>query len=260
MELMELPPLLSLLLPLHRPRLDYLEELLNSLPLNEAELEIIVGINPLPSTPKVPLRSWLAKWQNGASWQIVEHSRHYGVNDHFYILQKMARGIWLAPVDQDDRWQPDRWQGLQPQLRDLQRQNRPLLLAGNPQLCNSDLEWLADPFTRFSLQPLLNTPLGLRWLRAFAFNPVPGCCCFYNRPLIERLGWPAAQPFTPYYDHQLMLRALISPHCAVEALQAPSVDWRRHEGCVSGSKLALLALLRDRCRLLAALMCPYPRS
>ena len=257
---MELPPLLSLILPLHQPRLDYLEELLNSLPLNEAELEIIVGINPLPSTPKVPLRSWLAKWQNGASWQIVEHSRHYGVNDHFYILQKMARGIWLAPVDQDDRWQPDRWQGLQPQLRDLQRQNRPLLLAGNPQLCNSDLEGLADPRTRFSLKPLLETPLPLRWLRTLVLNPVPGCCCFYNRAMIQSLGWPAAQPVTPYYDHQLMLRALVSPHCAVEELQAPSVDWRRHEGCVSGSKLALLALLRDRCRLLAALMCPYPRS
>lgn len=257
---MELPPLLSIILPLHRPRLDYLEELLNSLPLNEAELEIVVGINPLPSIPIVNLRTWLVNWRQEASWQIVENPRPYGVNAHFYLLQKMARGIWLAPVDQDDRWQPARWQDLQMQLRDLQRQNRPLLLAGNPQLCNSDLEWLADPLKRFSLKPLLNTPLGLRWLRAFAFNPVPGCCCFYNRLLVQRLGWPAAQPVTPYYDHQLMLRALVSPHCAVEALQAPSVDWRRHEGCVSGSKLAWSALLIERCRLFAALICPNPRS
>ena len=260
MELMELPPLLSLLLPLHRPRLDHLEQLLASLPLDQSEVELVVGINPLPSIPSVNIRSWLANWRQGASWKIVENPRPYGVNAHFYLLQKMSRGIWLAPVDQDDRWQPARWQALQPQLRDLQRQNRPLLLAGNPQLCNSDLEWLVDPFTRFSLQPLLNTPLGLRWLRAFAFNPVPGCCCFYNRPLIERLGWPAAQPFTPYYDHQLMLRALVSPHCAVEALQAPSVDWRRHEGCVSGSKLAWFASFLYRFRLLAALLGTNPRS
>ena len=38
---------------LHQPRLDYLEELLESLPLNQPDLEIVVGINPLPSTPKV---------------------------------------------------------------------------------------------------------------------------------------------------------------------------------------------------------------
>ena len=116
---MELPPLLSLILPLHRPPLDYLEELLYSLPLNEAELEIVVGINPLPSTPKAQLRSWLVKWQKGASWQIVEYLRPFGVNAHFYFLQKLAWGIWLVPVDQDDRLQPGRWQGLQPQLRDL---------------------------------------------------------------------------------------------------------------------------------------------
>lgn len=260
MELIKLPPLISVILPLHRPQLDHLEQLLASLPLDQPELELVVGINPLPSIPSVNLRSWLANWRQGASWQIVENPRPFGVNAHFYFLQKMARGIWLAPVDQDDRWQPARWQALQPQLRDPQRQNRPLLLAGNPQLCNSDLEWLVDPLTRFSLQPLLNTPLGLRWLRAFAFNPVPGCCCFYNRPLLEGLGWPAAQPVTPYYDHQLMLRALVSPHCSVEALQSPSVDWRRHQGCVSGSKLAWFALLIDRCRLLAALIRPNPRS
>jgi len=257
---MEFPPLLSLILPLHKPRLDYLGELLESLPLNQPELEIVVGINPLPSIPKVQLRSWLAKWQKGATWQIVENPRPYGVNEHFYILQKIARGIWLAPVDQDDRWQPARWLNIKGQLQDPQSQLQPLLLASNPQLCNSDLEWLADPLTRFSLQPLLNTPLGLRWLRAFAFNPVPGCCCFYNRPLLARLGWPAPQPVTPYYDHQLMLRALISPHCVVEALNGPGVDWRRHEGCVSGSKFSWLALLIDRCRLFAALICPNPRS
>ena len=57
-----------------------------------------------------------------------------------------------------------------------------------------------------------------------------------------------------------MLRARLSPQCVVEALNGPGVDWRRHEGCVSGSKLAWLALLIDRCRLLATLMCPNPRS
>jgi hypothetical protein len=256
MELKDFPPLLSLILPLHQPRLDYLEELLDSLPLNQPELEIVVGINPLPSTPKVQLRSWLAKWQNGARWQIVEHSRPYGVNAHFYVLQKMARGIWFAPVDQDDRWQPFRWQGLQPQLRDIHRQNRPLLLAGNPQLCNAHLEKLVDTNQRFTLKPLLEMPSPLRWLRTLLLNPVPGCCCFYNRAMIKSLGWPAPLPLSPYYDHQLMLRALVSPHCTVETLQAPSVDWRRHQGCVSGSKLAWFAFFLDRMRLLAALITP----
>jgi hypothetical protein len=67
-------------------------------------------------------------------------------------------GIWLAPVDQDDRWQPSRWLNIKGQLQYPQRQLQPLLLASNPQLCNSDLEWLADPLKRFSIQPLTAFP------------------------------------------------------------------------------------------------------
>ena len=253
-------PLLSLLLPLHRPRLDHLEQLLASLPLDQPELELVVGINPLAADPAQPLGPWLQQWRQrqlggqGARWQVLENERPLGVNAHFQALQRLARGAWLAPVDQDDRWQPGRWQSLLPQLRDPQQQRLCLLLVSSLRPCNDQLEPLASFVGPPSLEPLLRTAPPLRWLRALGLNHATGCCCIYSRPLLQRLGWPPAQPATPYYDHQLLLRALLSRHCAVRPLAGPGLDWRRHQGCVSGVRRPWRQVLADRFRLLAALV------
>lgn len=259
-------PLLSLLLPLHRPQLDHLKQLLASLPLDKHEVELVVGINPLAPEPAEPLEHWLEQWRQrhlggeGASWQVLEHGRPLGVNAHFQALQRLARGAWLAPVDQDDCWQPGRWQSLLPQLRDPKQQRLCLLLVSSLRPCNDQLEPLASFVGPPSLEPLLRTPPPLRWLRALGLNHATGCCCIYSRLLVQRLGWPAAQPATPYYDHQLLLRALLSRHCAVRPLAGPGLDWRRHQGCVSGVRRPWRQVLADRFRLLAALVTPNRRG
>jgi len=247
-------PLLSLLLPLHRPRLDHLEQLLASLPLDQPEVELVVGINPLAAEPATPLGPWLEQWRQGARWQVLEHDRPLGVNAHFQALQRRAQGSWLAPVDQDDRWQPGRWQSLVSQLLDPQQQRLCLLLVSPLRPCNDQLRPLASFVGPPSLGPLLRTPPPLRWLRALMKNHATGCCCIYSRPLLQRLGWPPAQPATPYYDHQLLLQALVSRHCAVGPLAGPGLDWRRHQGCVSGVRRPWRQVLADRFRLLAALV------
>jgi hypothetical protein len=247
MELITSVPLVSFLIPLHRPLIHHLEELLKSLPLDQPELEFVVGINPHAS---FTLQPWLKQWQLGAYWQIFEHQKILSVNAHYHFLQQRARGIWLAPVDQDDRWQYGRWQSLLSQIQKL-RDDKPSLLASSPNLCNENLDISVNNNSRFLLEPLIQTPTLFRWFRVLCMNPVPGCCCIYSRSLLQLLGWPPAQPTTPFYDHQLIVRTLLSPRCRLVVLNGPRVDWRRHQGCVSGRRSTWFRIFIDRLRLLS---------
>jgi hypothetical protein len=242
-------PFISLLIPLHYPQKIYLEQLFESLPLNCPEVEFVIGINPNSKFSVIP---FLKQWQLGAVWQIFEHDNILSVNAHFNFLQSKSRGVWLAPVDQDDRWQSGRWEFILTQLKNHQEYKH-CMYASTPHICNEYLESMANFSSRFLIEPLLKTPLPFRWLRALAFNPVPGCCCIYSRSLLQVLGWPPAEPATPFYDHQLLLRTLLSPHCKLLELKGPSVDWRRHQGCVSGNRGFWYNIFVDRLNLIRAL-------
>lgn len=99
-------PLISIVMAVYHPRMDWLIEQLDSLNAQTYEnLELII----CDDGPDAPVdEAVFAEHIKAFPWQLVRNDKNMGSNKTFERLTGMANGEYIAYCDQDDVWMPEK--------------------------------------------------------------------------------------------------------------------------------------------------------
>lgn len=103
---MERKPLISVLMAVYHPPVDWLEEQLRSLNLQiYPMLELLI----CDDCPQYPVEEEIFKrCITNIPWRLIRNSQNEGSNKVFEKLTILAQGKYIAYCDQDDIWHPDK--------------------------------------------------------------------------------------------------------------------------------------------------------
>ena len=251
----ESPRTVSVIIPTHnRARLLPLT-LFSVLRQQEVDLEVLV----VDDGSTEDLRGVVGEL-NHPRVRLLRHESPQGVSVARNRGVAEAGGRWIAFVDDDDLWAPDK---LVMQVRAAEREGRGWAYAGSVNV-SEDLRLLggappADPDEVVAALPRTNlVPGGCSgvmvrrdWLPSDPFDPSLGTCADWDLWIrLSRLGRPTGvtQPLVGYrvHDNNMSLDTLhtISEVAAIEARYGGPIDWARFY-----RHLARVSLRADRHRL-----------
>lgn len=191
-------PLISILMAVYEPRMDWLKEQLDSL---EAQtypnLRLYVRDDCSPTVPFEDIRRCVAECIRSFPYEIRRNERNMGSNLTFQALTEEAEGEYFAYCDQDDVWLPEKLTLLQDKLVESGAQ----LVCSDMYIIDGEGKQTADSITKIRRHHRFRSGEGLTdtlWYSNFA----SGCAL-----LVRSRTAKAAVPFNPYmyYDHYITL-------------------------------------------------------
>lgn len=219
-------PLISILMAVYEPRMDWLREQLESL---EAQtypnLRLYIRDDCSPTVPFEEIRNCVEESINSFPYEIKRNEKNLGSNGTFEQLTCEAEGEYFAYCDQDDVWLPEKLTVLQEELERSGAQ----LVCSDMYIIDGEGRQTADSITKIRRHHIFRSGEGLTstlWYSNFA----SGCAL-----LVRAETAKAAVPFNPYmyYDHYIALYS--ANQGKVISLPAPLLRHREHGGNQSSS-------------------------
>ncbi len=212
-------PLISILMAVYEPRMDWLREQLLSL---EAQtypnLRLYIRDDRSPTVPFEEIEGCVRECIRSFPWEICRNEENLGSNRTFELLTKEADGEYFAYCDQDDVWLPEKLEVLEKAITESGAQ----LVCSDMYIIDGNGKQTADSITKIRRHHIFRSGTGLTdtlWYSNFA----SGCA------LLVRGGTAkAAVPLNPYmyYDHYITLFA--ANEGAVVSLERPLIRHREH--------------------------------
>ena len=212
-------PLISILMAVYEPRMDWLREQLESL---EAQtypnLRLYVRDDCSPTVPFEEIEELVRECIRSFPYEIHRNPENLGSNLTFERLTQEAEGEYFAYCDQDDVWLPEKLAVLQKELED----SGALLVCSDMFIIDGDGKVVADGITKIRRHHHFRSGIGLTdtlWYSNFA----SGCAL-----LVRGETAKAAIPLNPYmyYDHYIALFAANSGSIAF--VDRPLIRHREH--------------------------------
>ena len=218
-------PLISILMALYDPRLDWLKEQLDSLEEQTfPNLKLYVCDDCSPTVSFAAIQECVSKAIRSFPYEIRRNEKNLGSNLTFQALTEEADGEYLAYCDQDDIWLPEKLEILQAEIE----RSGALLACSDMYIIDSDGKRVAKSITEVRKHHVFrsgdNLAEGL-----LIHNFVSGCAMLVRSDIAKE-----ACPFCPYmvYDHYLALYA--ANQGSIQSLGEQLISHRVHSANQTG--------------------------
>ncbi|MCI8479235.1 MAG: glycosyltransferase [Oscillospiraceae bacterium] len=212
-------PLVSILMAVYEPRMDWLREQLESL---EAQtypnLRLYIRDDCSPTVPFGEVESLVRECIWSFPYEMRRNENNLGSNLTFERLTQEAEGAYFAYCDQDDIWLPKKVAVLQEQLED----SGALLACSDMYIIDRDGKRVADSITKIRRRHRFHSGSGLAEGLLIS-NFVTGCTM-----LVQSSAAKAAVPFCPYMVHDHYIALCCASAGAVISLPSPLIQYRVH--------------------------------
>lgn len=214
-------PLLSILMAVYEPRMDWLREQLESLASQTyPNLRLYIRDDCSPTVPFEKIAELVKECVRSFPYEIQRNEKNLGSNLTFQRLTEEAEGEYFAYCDQDDVWLPEKLTVLQQEME----KSGALLVCSDMYIIDGAGKQVADSITKIRRHHHFRSGTGLTdtlWYSNFA----SGCAL-----LVRGKTAKAAIPLNPYmyYDHYITLFAANSGSIAF--VDRPLIRHREHGG------------------------------
>lgn len=212
-------PLISILMAVYEPRMDWLREQLKSL---EAQtypnLRLYIRDDCSPTVPFDTIEMCVRECIRSFPYEIQRNEENLGSNRTFERLTQEAEGEYFAYCDQDDIWLPGKLEVLQKEQED----SGALLVCSDMYVINGEGRQMADSITKVRRHHRFRSGTGLAE-DLLVSNFVTGCTM-----LVREKAAKAAIPFCPHMVHDHYI-ALCCASCGeVLSVPNPLIRYRVH--------------------------------
>lgn len=226
-------PLISILLAVYEPQLDWLQQQLESLEKQSyPNLKLYIRDDSSTAVSFEEIRCCVESCIKSFPYEINRNQENLGSNKTFELLTQEAEGEYFAYCDQDDVWQPEKLAVQEKALRENDAQlvcSDMFVIDGTGKRTAKSLKEVRrhhKPKSGENLAPLF-----------LLTNFVSGCTM-----LVRSETAKASVPFCPHmvHDHYIALRAAMRGK--ILYLSEPLISYRIH----GGNQTGLMAGVRDR--------------
>lgn len=226
-------PLISILMAVYEPNLDWLREQLLSLDAQTyPNLRLLIRDDCSPTIPFEAIRSCVQECIHSIPYIIRQNKKNLGSNLTFEQLTGEAEGDYFAYCDQDDIWFPYKLDILQ----EIAERGDFLLVCSDMQIINGRGQITANSITKIRRHHYFRSGKGLAE-NLLCRNFVTGCTM-----LIRAEQAKAAIPFCPYMVHDHYLALWCAEKGEILSVREPLIQYRIH----GGNQTELLAGVRDK--------------
>lgn len=226
-------PLISILMAVYEPRMDWLREQLLSLNAQTyPNLRLYVRDDCSPTVPFEKIKELVRECITAFSYSIERNEKNLGSNGTFELLTCEADGEYFAYCDQDDIWLPEKLSVLQETIEQVQAG----LACSDVTPIDEEGKKIAESIAQLRPRHVFQSGTGLAGGLIYR-NFVIGCTMLIRRGIAQD-----ALPFAKsmVHDHYLAF------YCALEhgiiVCPQPLVCYRQHEGNQTG----VLAQVKDK--------------
>jgi len=226
-------PLISILMAVYEPRMDWLEEQLNSLNgQTYPNLRLYVRDDCSPTVSFGDIESLARRCITAFPYTIERNEQNLGSNGTFERLTREAEGEYFAYCDQDDVWLPDKLSVLQREIE----QSGALLVCSDMYIIDGEGQITAHSITEARRHHVFRSGKGLAEGLLIS-NFVTGCT------MLVRAGPARASvPFCPYMVHDHYIALCCAAVGEIRSLAQPLIRYRIH----GGNQTGLMAGITDK--------------
>ena len=224
-------PLISILMAVYEPRMDWLKEQLDSLNAQTyPNLQLYVRDDCSPTVPFADIQAMVAACITNFPYTIQRNERNLGSNLTFEQLTREAEGECFAYCDQDDIWLPEKL-GI---LERTMEESGAALVCSDMYVIDSNGEKIADSITsvrrhhHFYSGEHVADKLLIR-------NFVTGCTMLVNAKIAKH-----AIPFCPYMVHDHYLALFCASRGFLLSVMEPLIYYRIHSGNQTGIMIGVV--------------------
>lgn len=214
-------PLLSILMAVYEPRMDWLRDQLKSLEAQDyPNLQLYIRDDCSPTVPFDEINVLVKECIHSFPYKLQRNDRNLGSNLTFERLTQEAEGEYFAYCDQDDIWLPEKLTVLQGAIEKSGAQ----LVCSDMYIIDKNGKQVVDSITKIRRHHVFRSGDDLTdtlWYSNFA----SGCALLVKSSVAKE-----AIPFNPYmyYDHYITLYAANTGY--VSSLDRPLIHHREHGG------------------------------
>ena len=212
-------PLISILMAVYEPRMDWLREQLDSL---EAQtypnLRLYIRDDCSPTVPYEDIKRCIAGSIKSIPYEIHRNGKNIGSNLTFQMLTEEAEGECFAYCDQDDVWLPEKLTVLWAEMERTGSQ----LVCSDMYIIDGYGRQIADSITKIRRRHRFHSGEGLA-VNLLVSNFVTGCTM-----LVRSKTAKAAVPFCPYMVHDHYLALWAAEYGIISSLPGAFIYYRIH--------------------------------
>ena len=226
-------PLISILMAVYEPRMDWLRQQLVSL--NEQtypNLRLYVRDDCSPTVPYEQIQACVRECITRFPCTIARNEENLGSNGTFELLTKEAEGDLFAYCDQDDVWLPEKLAVLQ----EAMEREQALVVCSDMYIIDGEGRQVADSITKVRRHHVFRSGTDLaRGL--LTSNFVTGCTMLVQSDAAKR-----AIPFCPYMVHDHYIALCCAAEGMVYSSPEKTICYRIH----GGNQTGIMSGVRDK--------------
>lgn len=212
-------PLISILMAIYEPRMDWLREQLESLEAQSyPNLKLYIRDDCSPTVPYEEIQACVKECIHSFPYVIAQNEKNLGSNLTFERLTREAEGEYFAYCDQDDIWLPEKLSVLQSAIEAKQAE----LVCSDMYIIDETGKQIADSITHVRRHHVFvdNTSSAADIL---FHNYVTGCTMLARSNAAQR-----AVPFCPYMVHDWYIAMCCAETGKIVTLMRPLIQYRIH--------------------------------
>lgn len=226
-------PLISILMAVYEPRLDWLREQLESLEgQSYPNLRLYVRDDCSPTVPFEEIEGLVRECIRSFPYEMKRNEKNLGSNGTFEQLTREAEGEYFAYCDQDDVWLPEKLEVLQEELE----KSGALLACSDMFIIDGNGRQVADSIKKVRRHHVFRSGEGLA-KDLLIRNFVTGCTM-----LVRAEAAKGAIPFCPYMVHDHYIALWCGERGAILSVRRPLLRYRLHKS----NQTNLLAGVTDK--------------
>ncbi len=213
-------PLISILMAVYEPRLEWLREQLESLN-NQTytNLRLYIRDDCSPTVSFEDIKALADECITAFQYTIEQNPQNLGSNCTFEQLTKEAEGEYFAYCDQDDVWLPEKLTALKEIMEDEQAK----LVCSDMFIIDENSKRVADSITKVRRHHKFRSGDNLA-PKLIVSNFVSGCTMLVRAEIAKE-----AMPFCPYMVHDHYLALYAATKGKIVSVQTPLIEYRIHQ-------------------------------
>lgn len=218
-------PLISILMAVYEPRMDWLEEQLRSL--NDQtypNLRLYMRDDCSPTVPIEDIESLVKKCVTAFPYVLERNEKNLGSNGTFERLTQEAEGDYFAYCDQDDVWLPEKLTVLRNEIE----RTGALLACSDMFIIDGDGRQTADSINEVRRHHRFRSGMGLA-KDLLTHNFATGCTM-----LVRARAAKDAVPFCPYMVHDHYIALWCAERGMIHSVERPLLCYRLHQNNQTG--------------------------
>ena len=218
-------PLISILMAVYEPQLNWLREQLESLEMQTyPNLRLYIRDDCSSTVPFEKIKDCVRACIRSFPFEIERNEKNIGSNLTFERLTQEAKGEYFAYCDQDDIWLPEKLTILQEEIK----KSGALLICSDMYIIDGEGIQVADSITKVRRRHIFYSGDSLTE-DLFISNFVTGCTM-----LVKSDAAKASIPFCPFMVHDHYLSLCCSANGKIQSIIHPLIRYRIHGNNQSG--------------------------